>query len=79
MLTLYYRPSCLACKKVVRVAKQLGLQLSLVDINADWRAADELIARGGRWQVPYLVDGIQQTEMYESENIVTHLKTNYVR
>lgn len=42
---------------------------------ADEGVADELIARGGKRMVPYLVDEETGVEMYESDDIVDYLTT----
>ena len=44
---------------------------------ADDTVAAELIARGGKRQVPYLVDSETNTEMYESSDIVDYLVKKY--
>ena len=44
---------------------------------ADDTVAAELIARGGKRQVPYLVDSETNTEMYESAGIVAYLSEKY--
>ncbi|MFM2374350.1 MAG: Glutathione S-transferase, N-terminal domain [Candidatus Parcubacteria bacterium] len=44
---------------------------------ADDEIAEELITRGGKRQVPYLVDDKDGTEMYESADIVEYLATTY--
>ncbi len=76
MLTLYFRPTCAFCRRVMAVIDRLGLEVELKDIS-DQTIADELLARGGKIQVPYLVDTIRAVEMYESDAIVAHLQTHY--
>ena len=44
---------------------------------ADDSIATELIERGGKRQVPYLVDTETKTEMYESSDIVAYLLKTY--
>ena len=46
---------------------------------ADAEVADELIERGGKRQVPYLVDVEAAVEMYESDDIVEYLKGKHAR
>ncbi len=55
----------------------MGVQLTLLDINSDSGLAEELINRGGKRQVPYLVDEDTGTEMYESDDIIEYLQKNY--
>lgn len=76
MLTLYYRPTCAFCRRVMAVTDRLGLEVELKDIS-DQAIADELEKRGGQVQVPYLVDEAQGVEMYESDAIVAHLQAAY--
>lgn len=76
MLTLYYQPSCAFCRRVLAVIDRLHLDVDLKDADdADIKA--ELVARGGKFLVPYLVDEKLGVEMYESDDIVSHLQKNY--
>lgn len=76
MLTLYYRPTCPFCRRVLAVVDRMQLQVELKDID-DEVLALELESRGGKRQVPYLVDSAAALEMYESDDIVTHLQSTY--
>jgi glutaredoxin 3 len=76
MLTLYYRPSCAFCRRVMAVVDRLEIEVDLKDISSEENAA-ELISKGGKKQVPYLVDTEKSVEMYESDDIVKHLQDNY--
>lgn len=73
MLILYYRPTCPFSKKVLKAAKELGIGLEVRDIGEDSHCG-ELKRRGGKQQVPYLVDKAKGVEMYESEDIIAYLK-----
>ena len=55
---------------------RLNLEVEMKDIT-DTTFQAELIARGGKSQVPYLLDEAQATEMYESDDIVAHLQKHY--
>lgn len=55
---------------------ELGLTVTLRNID-DEGVEEELIARGGKRQMPYLVDEKEGIEMYESEDIVTYLTNQY--
>lgn len=70
MLTLYVKTGCPFCAKVLAAGEELHLVFDEKNI-ADQGVAEELIARGGKRQVPYLVDG--DVEMYESDEIVAYL------
>lgn len=76
MLTLYVKPGCPYCARVLEVVKVLGLSVEERSI-ANPSIAEELTKRGGKRQVPYLVDTDKGVEMYESEDIVEHLCREY--
>ncbi|HUY05222.1 MAG TPA: glutaredoxin domain-containing protein [Candidatus Paceibacterota bacterium] len=76
MLTLYVKTGCPFCHKVLDVADALGVTFDEKNI-ADDAIAAELIARGGKRQVPYLVDTDRTIEMYESDDIVAYLRAYY--
>lgn len=73
-LTLYHFPSCPFCKIVADCIDRLGLEIPMRDIQAEPGARDELIAIGGKGQVPCLV--IDGKPMYESAEIVRWLEEN---
>lgn len=77
MLTLYYKPTCPFCQRVLGEAEALGVKFNLKDISADETLAEELIARGGKRMVPYLVDEEKSVEMYESGDIVAYLQEHH--
>ena len=72
MLTLYYRPGCPYYMKVHEAAQELGVTFDLKSVY-DEGVSEELVARGGKSQSPYLVDTDAGTEMYESEDIIEYL------
>lgn len=76
MLTLYMRPTCPYCHKVLEKMDELGIQAEHKDI-AEAANAEELVKRGGMQQVPYLVDAEHGKEMYESDDIIAYLEENY--
>lgn len=78
MLKLYYKPTCPFCQKVLEAADSLGVEFDLLDIADDPALAEELIARGGKRQVPYLVDPERGVEMYESDDIIAYIKEHGV-
>ena len=77
MLTLYYKPTCPFCQKTMAVIDEMGLEVEMKDISADDALAQELIDRGGKRQVPYLVDTDHNIEMYESGDIIAHLREHH--
>lgn len=74
MKTLYVKDGCPYCAKVLVAGSSLGMEFTLKNI-ADEGVADELVARGGKRMVPYLVDEDTGVEMYESDDIVDYLTT----
>ena len=76
MLILYDKTGCPYCEKVLKAMKELGIKATLKNI-ADPDIAEELITRGGKRQVPYLIDDEHKVEMYESDDIVEYLKETY--
>jgi len=64
------------CRQVMAVVDRLALEVEMKDIG-DSALQAELVARGGKSQVPYLVDEAEGIEMYESDAIVAHLQKHY--
>lgn len=77
MLALYYKPSCAFCRRVTAVIDRLELDVDLRNIEESSEHEHDLIARGGKRTVPYLVDEEMEVEMYESDDIVNHLQKHY--
>jgi glutaredoxin len=76
MLTLYVKTGCPWCAIVLKKLGELDLKFEQKNI-ADDTVAAELVKRGGKRQVPYLVDSTKKVEMYESGDIVKYLEKNY--
>jgi len=76
MLTLYRKIGCPYCTRVLATARELDLTLAEKNI-ADPGVADELVALGGKRQVPFLVDDARGVSMYESGDIIEYLRVNY--
>ncbi|OYV28163.1 MAG: hypothetical protein B7W98_00115 [Parcubacteria group bacterium 20-58-5] len=76
MLTLYVKTGCPFCHKVLDTGAELGLTFDEKNI-ADDAVAAELVARGGKRQVPYLVDSERGVELYESADIDAYLREQY--
>lgn len=72
MLTLYVKTGCPFCAKVLIEADLLGITFNQKNI-ADPGVSEELLARGGKVQTPYLVDEEKGVEMYESDDIIDYL------
>ncbi|MFZ2252804.1 MAG: glutathione S-transferase N-terminal domain-containing protein [Minisyncoccia bacterium] len=74
MITLYVKTGCPYCAKVLTTLARLNVSYEEKNI-ADDAVTEELIARGGKRQVPYIVD--RETEMYESDAIVMYVEKTY--
>lgn len=73
-LTLYHFPSCPYCKLVQDCIDRLDLQIPMRNIQTEVGAREDLIAIGGKGQVPCLV--IDGKPLYESADIVRWLEEN---
>ena len=78
MLTLYVKTGCPFCRKVLDTGEELGVTFEEKNI-ADDTVAAELVARGGKRQVPYLIDSERNIEMYESGDIDAYLREFYAK
>jgi len=56
------------------MAENLQVELDLRDISEDPDAAAELVEKGGKTQVPFLVDTERGVMMYESSDIIDYLR-----
>ena len=74
MLTLYYKPTCYFCQDVLGEAEQLNVKLQLKDVASNPEYKDEIIARGGKYQVPFLVDTSNDVALFESSDINAYLR-----
>jgi len=85
MLTLYYKPTCPFCRRVIAVIERLELEdVIMRDVSTDESAYEELEKIGGKRQVPFLYDDnltpnntSDDIDMYESDTIVKHLQDHY--
>ncbi len=75
-MELFVKIGCPHSADVLELAAELHVALTLKNI-ADPAVEAELLKRGGKLQTPYLVDTEHNTEMYESEAIIAHLKNTY--
>lgn len=77
MLTLYSKESCPFCRRVLAMLDRLTVEVEVKDIADNEEFAKELIEKGGKQQVPFLVDSEADVAMYESDDIVKYLQENY--
>ncbi len=72
-MTLYYKPTCPYCRKVLDFMYENDIEVELISIS-DEPAREELMKlEGGRTQVPCLV--IDGKPMLESDDIIEFLKS----
>ncbi|MCB9810846.1 MAG: glutathione S-transferase N-terminal domain-containing protein [Candidatus Nomurabacteria bacterium] len=76
MLTLYYKPNCSFCRRVLAVIDRLDLEVELKDVTESANLA-ELQEKGNSSQTPFLIDTDKEAALHESDDIVAHLQTNY--
>lgn len=77
MLTLYYKTTCPYSQRVLAAAEENGITMNLKDVMTDTVLLDELMQKGGKNQVPFLVDDENNVSMYESGDIVSYLEEHY--
>ena len=70
-LTLFCRPTCPFCHKVFRFIEEKGISLEVKNIGESSEILQELVAAGGKQQVPCLV--IDGKALYESNDIIQWL------
>lgn len=76
-LTLYNMEGSPYCRKVREALSERDLEHVVKSLPKGSPAREELVRRGGKMQVPYLVDVNTGREMYESDDIVAYLETEY--
>lgn len=76
-LVLYNFEASPYCRKVRETLAELDLVHEARNVAKRGVRRPELIERGGKMMVPYLVDPNTGTEMYESDDIVAYLRATY--
>lgn len=76
MLTLYTKPGCPYCARVLEEGRFLGLTFNERSV-ADEGVVEELVAIGGERHVPYLIDDEAGVSLYGSDEIVKHLHKRF--
>lgn len=59
------------------MADNLNVSLELKEVSEDQAAADELMEKGGKMQVPFIVDSEKDVSMYETSDIIEYIRENY--
>ena len=76
-LLLYNIEGSPYCRKVREALTELDLAYIARNLPKGSRKRAELVTRGGKMQVPYLVDPNGGRELYESDEIVAYLQERY--
>jgi len=77
LLELYEFEACPYCRKVREALCELDLDYLSLPVAHGSPRRGALKRRGGKVQVPYLIDPNTETEMYESDDIVSYLYRQY--
>lgn len=72
-MILYVKTHCPYCEKVLARAKELGAVLEERNIAVP-QYLDELMEKGGKRQVPFLIGDAAGVSMYESDDIIAYLE-----
>lgn len=76
-LVLYNFEASPYCRKVREALGALNLDHVVDNVARGGVRRPDLVARGGKMMVPYLIDPNTGTEMYESDDIVAYLQQTY--
>ncbi len=76
-LELYDFEACPYCRKVREALTELDLDYVTHPVAGGSPRREELVRLGGKMQAPYLVDPNTGTRLYESADIVAHLRITY--
>ncbi len=76
-LELYSFEACPYCRKVREVLSELDLDYVEHTAAEGSPSRKELKERGGKEQVPFLIDPNTQTKLYESDAIIAYLNREY--
>lgn len=74
MITLYTKPLCGYCNVVKDRIEELAIPYREKSIDTEDNLA-ELMEKGGKRQVPYLVDDERGMAMYEPAGIIQYLES----
>jgi glutathione S-transferase len=79
MIQLYFDPICPFCVRVLDhlAARGVAYEAKQISLSASSQTRDELIALGGKSQVPFLRDPERDVQMYESADIIAYVDEHY--
>ena len=78
-LSLYHLPTCLFCWRVRLAMWRIGVSMPMKNLLLDPTAHRQLVAEGGKMQVPCLriEEGGKVRWLYESGDIIQYLKKRF--
>jgi len=79
MIQLYFDPGCPFCVRVLDHLEQTEIpyEKKQIRLGVDSETRRELVALGGRSQVPFLHDPEREVRMYESADIIAYVDRHY--
>ncbi len=77
LLVLYNIEASPYCRKVREVLTELNLDTLVKNVGKQSARRPELVERGGKMMIPYLIDPNHDVEMYQSDDIVDYLEKTY--
>jgi len=76
MSILYTKTACPFCRRVLNKFHDLGVDFEVRNIGNE-NNLQLMMDRGGKKQVPFLVDDESRIVMYETEDILDYLEKKY--
>lgn len=76
MLTLYTKPGCPFCAKVLTEGAVMGIDFNERSVG-DEGVTEELVEKGGYAKTPFLIDDETGKSMYGSEEIIAYLHERF--
>lgn len=76
MIKLYTYGACPYCEKVRKAFAEMGIKYQEIFAEYGSPESEELIALGGKGQVPFLLDEKNGVQMYESDDIINYAREN---
>lgn len=77
LLELYNMEGSPYCRKVRETLAELNLDYIVRNVGKRGARRHLLVERGGKMQVPFLIDPNRDADLYESQDIVDYLEANY--
>ena len=73
MFDLYYSETCPYCRKVLDFLEKENIKFNPRDVSEPENLR-KLLEKGGKAQVPFLVDNDNDFSMYESNDIIEYIR-----